>query len=159
MSRSVPFTHWGRLVLLSVLLGVGLSACWEEPKDTHPDQLVTKRRALFKQLTRAMEPIGLVANGRKEFKPDEFLSLVQDLEKLSSKPWVYFTVDGNYPPTRARAEVWSHASGFKQAQDTYIGSVQKLAQAAQGGKLDEVRAAVDEVTANCKACHREFRYE
>jgi len=142
-----------------LLLCLGLGACMESAKDTHPDQLVTKRRALFKQLNRAMEPIGLMANGRKEFKQEEFVSLVQDLEKLSSKPWVYFPTDGNYPPTHARPTVWSQPEAFKKAQDQYMVTVQGLVKAAQDGKPDAVQRAVNEVTDSCKACHKEFRYE
>ena len=142
-----------------LLLGLGLTACFEPIKDTHPDQVLTKRRALFKQYTRAMEPIGLMATGRKEFKQEEFLALVQDLDKLSTKPWIYFTADGNYPPTHAKPAVWSQPDAFKQAQEHYQASVHQLLLAAQAGKLEPIQHAVDGVTASCKSCHKEFRYE
>lgn len=144
---------------LGLLLCLCLGACFEAIKDTHPDQVFTKRRALFKQYTRTLEPIGLVASGRKEYKPDEFLVLVQDLDKLSTKPWVYFPLDGNYPPTHARPAVWSQAAAFKEAQEKYQASVHTLLLAAQAGKIEAVQAAVDGVTSSCKACHKDFRYE
>ncbi len=144
---------------LGLLLCLSLGACFEPIKDTHPDQLLTKRRALFKQYTRAMEPIGLVASGRKEYKPDEFLALVQDLDKLSTKPWAYFPADGNYPPTHAKPAVWSQPAAFKDAQEKYQASVHALLLAAQAGKLEAVQPAVDGVTNSCKACHTDFRYE
>ena len=49
---------------LAVLLCLGLAGCFEPLKDTHPEQVLTKRRALFKQFNRTLEPIGLVASGR-----------------------------------------------------------------------------------------------
>jgi cytochrome c556 len=146
-------------ITFSLLLCLGLTACFEPIKDTHPEQVLTKRRALFKQFTRTLEPIGLVASGRKEYKPAEFLALVQDLDKLSSKPWVYFPADGNYSPTRARPVVWSQPQAFKAAQDTYQASVQTLLQAAQAGQQEPVQKAVEAVVASCKACHKNFRYE
>lgn len=146
-------------ISLGLLLCLSLGACFEPIKDTHPDQVLTKRRALFKQYTRAMEPIGLVASARKEYKPDEFLALVQDLDKLSTKPWVYFPADGNYPPTHAKPTVWSQPEAFKDAQEKYKASVHDLLLAAQAGKLDAVQRAVEGVTNSCKACHRDFRYE
>jgi cytochrome c556 len=156
-------THVGRLLalygLVGLLLCLGLTACFEPIKDTHPDQVLTKRRALFKQTTRAMEPIGLIASGRREFKQDEFLALVQDLEKLSTKPWVYFPADGNYPPTHSKPTVWSQPDAFKKAQDKYQVSVHELLLAAQTGKLESVQQAVDAVTNSCKSCHKDFRYE
>jgi cytochrome c556 len=145
--------------VVCALMSLGLTACFEPIKDTHPDQVLTKRRALFKQYTRAMEPIGLMASGRKEFKQDEFLALVQDLEKLSTKPWAYFPADGNYPPTHAKPAVWSQSDAFKQAQEKYQASVHQLLLAAQAGKLEPVQLAVDAVTNSCKACHKDFRYE
>ena len=145
--------------LACVLLCMCLSACFEPIKDTHPDQVLTKRRALFKQFTRALEPMGLVASGRNAYKPDEFLAMVQDLEKLSGKPWIYFPADGNYPPTHAKPAVWSQPEAFKRAQDTYQASVHALLLAAQVGKLESVQRAMDGVTDSCKACHKDFRYE
>lgn len=153
----------GRLLSIGGLVGslfcLGLAGCFDPIKDTHPDQVLTKRRALFKQYTRAMEPIGLMASGRKEFKQDEFLVMVQDLEKLSTKPWVYFTADGNYPPTHAKPEVWSQPDAFKAAQDKFQASVHALLIAAQAGKPEQLQPAVDAVTNSCKACHKDFRYE
>jgi cytochrome c556 len=145
--------------LVGVLLCLGLEACFELLKDTHPDQVLTKRRALFKQYTRAMEPIGLMASGRNAFKQAEFLAMVQELDKLSTKPWVYFPADGNYPPTHAKPAVWSQPEAFKLAQEKYQASVHELLLAAQDGKMEAVQAAVDRVTTSCKACHKDFRYE
>lgn len=142
-----------------LLLCLGLTACFEPIKDTHPDQVLTKRRALFKQFTRTLEPMGLVASGRKEYKPDEFLAMAQDLDKLASKPWAYFPADGNYPPTHARPAVWSQPEAFKAAQEKYQANVHALLMAAQAGKLEPVQQAMDGVTNSCKACHKDFRYE
>lgn len=146
-------------IAITVLLCLAVGGCFEPLKDTHPDQVLTKRRALFKQFTRAMEPIGLVASTRKDYKPDEFLALVQELQTLSGKPWAYFPADGNYPPTHARPAVWSQPEAFKLAQEKYQASVHDLLLAAQAGKLEAVQRAVDGVTTQCKACHKDFRYE
>jgi cytochrome c556 len=141
-------------VLLSV---VSLTACFEPAKDTHPNQVLTKRKALFKQFTRTLEPIGLVTSGRKDYNKEEFLADVQDLEKLSTKPWAYFPPDGNYPPTHAKAAVWSQPAEFKRAQDQYVETVQQLLKAAQAGDLDRIKVATNNVVSSCKACHRDFR--
>ena len=138
---------------------LALSACLEPAKDTHPNQVLTKRRALFKQFTRALEPIGLVTSGRKEYQPDELLALVQELDLLASKPWAYFPPDGNYPPTHAKPTVWSQPEAFQRAQQQYQDSVHQLLVAAQSRQLPAVQQAEQAVEARCKACHRDFRYE
>lgn len=143
-------------VCLSVL---ALSACFGQIEDKHPDQVLTKRVALFKQFTRALEPIGLVVSGRREFKKDEFVAMVQELQILSTKPWPYFTADGNYPPTHAKAAVWEDPAAFKAAQDKYLASVNALVAVAPGGDMPAIKSASEAVGEACKACHKQFRYE
>ena len=76
---------------------------------------------------------------------------------LSTLPWVFFSADGNYPPTRALPEVWSEPAAFRQAQADYQASVARLVQAAQTRQADAVKPAVLEVQASCKSCHDRFR--
>jgi cytochrome c556 len=143
--------------LLALAAAFALTACNEEPKDTHPDQPVSKRRAVFKQFTRTLEPMGLVARNRKDYNPREFNISALELEKLSKQPWAHFTPDSNYPPTHAKAEVWQKPADFKEAQDQYLATVSQLVKAAQGGDLELIRPAVNDVQKSCKACHTQFR--
>jgi cytochrome c556 len=145
------------VVLVGLLSLVLLPGCSDEPKDTHPDQLVTKRRAVFKQFGKVLEPMGLVARDRQAYNPREFNVSAEELNKLASQPWAYFTPDSNYPPTRAKPEVWSRPEDFKAAQVQYQTSVQQLLKASQAGDLQAIRPAVDEVQKSCKACHDTFR--
>lgn len=138
---------------------LALSACFGQIEDKHPDKVLTKRVALFKQFTRALEPIGLVVSGRREYKKDEFVEMVQELQMLSTKPWPYFTADGNYPPTHARAAVWEEPAAFKAAQEKYLASVTALAAVAPGGDMPAMKAAAEAVGESCKACHKQFRFE
>lgn len=146
---STPF-----LVIAATL---ALTACNDTVKDTHPDQLVTRRIAVFKQFTRTLEPMGLVARERQDYNRREFLVSAQALEKLSTQPWAFFTPDGNYPPTHAKAEVWQKAAEFKAAQEHYLSTVKELVKAAEGGDLAIIRPAVNEVQKSCKSCHNQFR--
>lgn len=143
--------------LIAIATVLALTACNDEPKDTHPDQPVTHRRAVFKQFTRTLEPMGLVARGRKDYNPREFNISALELEKLATQPWAYFTPDSNYPPTHAKTEVWQKPAEFKQAQEKFQATVSQLVKAAQGGDLDIIRAAVNEVQKSCKTCHNQFR--
>jgi len=134
-----------------------LSACSDSAKDTHPQQLVSKRQAIFKKFTQTLEPMGQVARQRKDYVKAEFVDSAQALQVLSTQPWAYFTPDGNYPPTRAKPEVWSQPSAFKQAQQSYLGAVAQLAKLAASADLPAIRSAVNEVEKSCKNCHDQFR--
>lgn len=143
--------------LLALAAAFALTACNEEPKDTHPDQLVSKRRAIFKQFTRTLEPMGLVARDRKDYNPRELNISALELQKLATQPWAYFTPDSNYPPTHAKNEVWQQPAEFRLAQEKYQTTVSQLVKASQGGDLDIIRSAVNEVQKSCKTCHNQFR--
>jgi cytochrome c556 len=136
-----------------------LTACLEPLKDTHPQQVLTKRKALFKQFTRTLEPMAMVANERSAYQHDAFLVYAQDLGKIASKPWSYFPEDGNYPPTHSRPAVWSQPAEFKSAQEHFQAAVRHLVQAAEGTDLPAIRAAVYDVSNSCKACHKQFRFD
>lgn len=141
------------LVAATALLG----ACSDRVKDTHPQQLVSKRQAIFKKFTKTLEPLGLVARDRQTYVKADFMTSALALQELSSQPWAFFTADGNYPPTRAKPEVWSQASEFKKAQDEYLVSVDKLVQLAGSADLPTLRASVEAVQKSCKSCHDQFR--
>jgi len=136
---------------------VALTGCSQEPADNHPDQPVTKRRVLFKDFTRTLEPMGLVARDRQTYNAATFLEQAQALKKLSSQPWPLFTADSNYPPTKAHPKVWEQADEFKQAQLQFQLATDALVQAAAGPDLDLIKSRVNKVQQSCKACHDTFR--
>lgn len=144
------------VLFLAVAAAFLLNACGE-PKDTHPGQPVTKRKAIFKQILRTLEPMGVVARKRDEYDSQEFLARARELNKLATQPWVYFTPDSNYPPTRAKADVWQKPAEFKRAQDEMLALTAKLAKTAESGDIEVIRPVVDEVEKNCKSCHEHFR--
>ena len=134
-----------------------LSACSDRIKDTHPQQLVSTRQALFKKFTKTLEPMGLVARDRQDYVKADFMASAQALQVLASQPWAYFTADGNYPPTRAKPEVWSQVGEFKQAQDGFLANVNKLVDVSGSADLPAIRASVEAVEKGCKSCHDQFR--
>jgi len=150
----MPILRSSYLVAIAAVLA--LTAC-NEAIDTHPAQLVTKRRAIFKEFARTLEPMGMVARDRKDYNPREFNVSALALEKLAMQPWGYFTPDSNYPPTHAKPAVWMQPVEFKQAQENYQATVSQLVKAAEGGNLDIVRTAVSDVQYSCKTCHNQFR--
>lgn len=145
------------LTLIAIVVSLTLTACGGEAKDTHPDQPVTKRRAIFKQFTKTLEPMGMVARDRKSYNPREVNVSALELQKLSTLPWPLFTADSNYPPTHAKPAVWTQSTEFKAAQQNYQDRVSELVKAAQGGELDVIKASVNAVEKSCKSCHTQFR--
>lgn len=146
-------------LLALVATTVLLSACSDRVKDTHPQQLVSKRQAIFKKFTKTLEPMGLVARDRQDYVKTSFVASAEALQELAGQPWPYFSADGNYPPTRAKPEVWSQASEFRQAQDKFLAATEALVQVAGSADLVAIRAAVETVQTSCKSCHDQFRVD
>ncbi len=144
-------------ILITLCCTLALSACSGEPDDTRPGQPVAHRRQLFKQFTRTLEPMGMVARERKDFNRSEFLASAQELQQLARQPWPYFTPDSNYPPTHAKADVWLKVGDFQQAQESFQAKTNELATMAQSGNAEQLRAAVNNVERSCKSCHKQFR--
>jgi cytochrome c556 len=136
-----------------------LLACSDAGKDTHPDQLVSKRQAIFKKFTKALEPMGLVARERNDYIKAEFVANAQALQELSKQPWVYFSAEGNYQPSRAKPEVWTQADDFKKAQTNYLSAVDQLVAVSGSADLPVIKNAVDVVQKSCKTCHDQFRLD
>jgi cytochrome c556 len=143
------------LVVLA-LTGLMLSAC-SSHEDTHPGQPVTHRKAIFKEMLRSFEPMGLVARGRNPYNQAEFLKYAEELQGLGSKPWQYFTPDSNYEPTRAKPEVWDKPVEFKQAQQHFMDATTQLVSTAKTGDFSKVQHDFAAVEDSCKACHQQFR--
>jgi cytochrome c556 len=146
------------IAILSLLAAtVALTGCSQEAPDNHPDQPVSKRRAVFKEFTRTLEPMGMVARDRATYNAATFLTQAQALQKLSAQPWPLFTPDSDYPPTKADSKVWQQPAEFKTAQAQFQQVVDELAQAATGTDLDHIKTSVNNVQKSCKACHDAFR--
>jgi cytochrome c556 len=149
-----PFV--GTLALLTIST-TALLGCSKAPEDTHPQRWVSQRQAIFKDYTRTLEPLGLMARERKPFNAVEFTTAAQALHQRSREPWALFPADSNYAPTRALPAVWAQPAEFEQAQQAFATSVQRLLQSAQAGTLEAARPAIEDVQAQCKACHDKFR--
>jgi cytochrome c556 len=145
------------LVLSFLACSLLLGGCGDSVKDTHPQQLLSQRQAIFKKMTKTLEPLGMVARGHKDYVRGQFVEGAQELKDLSSQPWVFFSADGNYPPTKAKPEVWSQPAEFKQATDDYLASVDKLVEVSGSADMPGISAAVDAVETSCKSCHDQFR--
>jgi cytochrome c556 len=59
--------------------------------------------------------------------------------------------------TRAKAEVWSDAAGFKAAADKAAADADAVVVAADSKNADAVKAAVTAFQGNCNACHAKYR--
>lgn len=143
------------LLLLSVLV---LSACGGEAPDTRPGQPVAHRRAAFKEILKVSEPMGVMLR-EDAYDAQRFQSLAGQLMILRNEPWGYFTADTLYPPSKAKAGVWSEADKFAADKKAFLDATDQLA--AIAGTPDKMKAAVayKAVEDACRNCHKAFKNE
>jgi len=65
--------------------------------------------------------------------------------------------DATAGKTRAKAEIWSDAAGFKAANDKATAATTALVAAVDGGNAETITAAVGAVQGSCGGCHTPFR--
>ncbi len=59
--------------------------------------------------------------------------------------------------TRAKAEIWSDAAGFKAANEKAVAATAALVAATNSGDAAAVTAALGGVTGTCAGCHGAYR--
>lgn len=142
-------------LLLATLLALTLAACGE-PADTRPGQPVSHRRAAFKKILLAFEPMGIQLR-EKLYNDAQFLDQAKALAKVKDGPWQYFGADTNYPPTHAKAAVWSDAAQFETDRQAFLQSVDRLLLAAESRDEKRVTTAYAAVQESCRTCHKAFK--
>lgn len=142
-------------LLLALLLPLALASCGE-PEDTRPGQPVAHRRAAFNKILKAFEPLGVqLRDGR--YDANKFITQAKQLAELKDGPWEYFAADTNYPPTRAKAAVWSEGERFEKARQDFFQATAGLVAATESRDEAKVKRAYDAVHYSCRNCHKAFK--
>lgn len=119
---------------------------------------IDDRKAVMKDVGRAMGVLGPVMKGDKPF---EAASIQAALDQLQADA-VKFDADKLFPAgtesgdTSASPKIWEDAAGFKAAIDNF----RAVTAAAAGSKpqdLDALRVSMKDVGASCGTCHQAYR--
>ena len=145
----------GRTLLLTALSALLLGACGE-PADTRPGQPVSQRRAAFKKILLAFEPMGIQLR-EKQYNADRFIAQADALAKVKDGPWSHFGPDTNYPPTKAKPAVWSAAQRFENERQAFLTAVDGLVVVAASRNEEKVATAYEAVHESCRSCHKAFK--
>lgn len=79
-------------------------------------------------------------------------------EYMSKLPWAAFVPGSDSAGgTKAKAEIWSNAAGFKENADKMQAEMAKFSAAAKTGNLASIKSALGGVGGTCKNCHDDFR--
>jgi len=120
-----------------------------------PQDAIKHRQSTLKEMQQNFGRVAGMANGRFPFDAAEAAEKSQKAADLIKLPW-----SGFGPGTeggKAKPEIWKEQAKFKEYQDVAIGEMGKLAAVSKTGNLDNIKVAVGNTAAACKACHDAFR--
>jgi cytochrome c556 len=143
-------------LIVPLALAIGLSACSGPVEDTRPGQPVKTRQTAFKEMLRVFEPMGTMLRDGK-YDAVKFEAMAAELITKRNGPWGHFGPDTNYPPTKARPEVWTKQAELEKARQAFIQSTDALLIAAKANELKSVTDAYSKVYDHCQSCHQEFK--
>ena len=144
-----------RLSCSLLLILLALAGCGEV-EDTRPGQPVKHRQVAFKEMLKVFEPMGTMLRTNR-YDPDRFEKLAGQLATLRDTPWQYFGPDTDYPPTKAKPEVWSKADQFDQEKRSFLDATDKLIAAAKTHQRSPAEAAYIATYEHGQSCHKAFR--
>ena len=101
--------------------------------------------------------IGAMASGKAPFDAKVAAESAAVVETMSKLPWAAFGEGTDKGDTKARPEIWKEPAKFKEKAEKLQADMTKLAAAAKTGSLDNVKAAFQAASGNCKSCHDDFR--
>lgn len=97
--------------------------------------------------------IGAAHNG--DYETVKTLSAALEAWGLSIKD--HFPEGSNQHPTEAAETIWTDASGFVVATETYVNSVRKINEAALFEDRAAMMAAIKMTSDSCTSCHNIYR--
>jgi cytochrome c556 len=143
-------------ILLLFFSAIGLTACSKPVEDTRPGQPVKTRQVAFKEMLKVFEPMGTMLRTNR-YEPEKFVLLATELIAKREAPWVHFSPDTHYPPTKAKTKVWEQPESFEREKQVFMRVTDALLAAARSKDLDNVKKAYSKVYNTCNSCHQEFK--
>ena len=145
----------GALAAACALLAVGSAAAQTTLQFAKAEDAIQYRQSAFQVLKYRFGVLGPIVKGQAPYDKENVIKDVQILSEVAQLPWAGF-VEGS-EGGNAKPNVWSDQTGFEEAREVFLTSLVPLQEAADGGNMDELRAAFAKTGASCKACHDAFR--
>ena len=140
-------------------LGAALAAAFAATAfaQVTPDRVIKYRQSAFQVMAWNMGPMAAMVKGERPYDKDEVAKNAAIAEQMSKLPWDGFVAGSDKGETGAKPEIWTDAAKFKSAGEKMQQEMSKLAQAANSGDLNAIKAQFGETGKACKACHDDFR--
>jgi cytochrome c556 len=121
-----------------------------------PEQAVKYRQSALSVMGTHTGRLGAMASGRTPFDAAQAQANADVIVAMSRLPWQGF-VEGTAANTRAKPEIWTERAKFDAAAAKMQEEALKVQAAARTGDIAQIRAAMGNLGASCKACHDAYQ--
>ena len=123
-----------------------------------PEDAIKYRQSALFVMAQHFGRIGAMVNGKAPYDPKAAADSAEIVATMSRLPWAGFGPGTDKGlPTKAKPEVWSDQTNFKEHQDKLLDATPKLLTAARTNDLDTLKGAFGNTAKACKSCHDTFR--
>ncbi len=142
------------LAMLAVAIGGAVSA-WAQMK---PEDAIKYRQSAMFLVGQNFGPLAAMAQAKIPYDKDAAVMSADIVAFVSRLPLRGFQpgtdTGGN---TKAKPEIWENMDDFKAKLEKMQQETAKLAEVAQSGDFNALKAQVGETGKACKACHDKYR--
>ncbi len=145
-----PCKRASAVLLLSLLSNLGQQTA--RAQDSDPQDVITYRELIMKQLDAEAAALGLMVSGQI---PSDNLTLQAKAAAASAKSALK-AFEPKVPGGEAKPEVWANWADFAKRMQGLAQGAEEMAKASEGNNLQAVSGLI--VTAlPCKECHDTYR--
>jgi len=137
----------------AVLVGAAVTALGQ----TKPEDSIKYRQSAMFLVGQNFGPLAAMAQGKRPYDKEaaiKYATIVAFVSKLPLDGFVPGTDQGN---TKAKPEIWLDMDDFKAKMEKMQEETAKLAEVAQQGDFEALKAQVGATGKACKACHDKYR--
>lgn len=146
-----------KLTLILCALAATASMTTAQAQFAKAEDAIKYRKSALTVMGTHFARMGAMVQGKVPFDAKVAAENAEIVATLSKLPWGAFGEGTDQGDTKAKSEIWKDTAKFKAAADKLQVEAGKLAQAAQSGKEDAIKAAFSATGGACKSCHDDFR--
>jgi len=146
-----------RCLIALAVIASGAGVAGSAQAQQKPEDVIKYRKAVMTVQGWNMRPMALMVKGQQPYDAALFAWYAGVIQSTSFMLPDAFLPGSDKGDTKAKPEIWSNASKFKQTVDNFNADAARLVAATKAGTLDAVKGPFGALAKNCGGCHNDFR--
>lgn len=144
---------WMLALVGAAVVGLAVTAAAQ----MKPEDSIKYRKSAMFLVGQNFGPLAAMAQGKRPYDKDVALKHATIVAFVAKLPLEGFAPGTEQGETKAKPEIWLDMDDFKAKIEKMQEETAKLAEVAQKGDFDALKAQVGETGKSCKACHDKYR--